>query len=59
MENMKDFQENIEWFKEDFGSEKMGHFSKELVLENVSLAYTDRAVIQNVSLEIKRNESIA
>ena len=59
MENMKDFQENIELHKENFGIQKMSHFSNELVLENVSLVYTDRAVIQDISLEIKRNESIA
>jgi subfamily B ATP-binding cassette protein MsbA len=59
MENMKDFQENIELFKEDFGGQKMAQFSAQLVLDNASLVYTDRAVLQQVSLEIRRNESIA
>jgi ABC-type multidrug transport system fused ATPase/permease subunit len=59
MENMKDFQENIERFKEDYGIEKMAHFSGELILENASLVYKDRAVIQQVSLNIRRNDSIA
>ena len=59
MENMKDFQKNIDFHREDFGSINLSKFSKSLKLENSIMSYDQTQVINNISLEIKKNESVA
>ena len=59
MENMKDFQKNIELKRLDFGSIKFSKFSKSFKLEHSSMYYDQNPVIDNISLEIKKNQSIA
>jgi subfamily B ATP-binding cassette protein MsbA len=59
MENMKDFQENIESNKEDFGTEDLKYFKSSLELKNASLYYSEKKVLNNLNLKIDKKESIA
>jgi subfamily B ATP-binding cassette protein MsbA len=59
MENMKDFQENIESNREDFGKEDLKYFKSSLELKNASLYYSEKKVLNNLNLKIDKRESIA
>ena len=59
MENMKDFQENIESNKEDFGREDLKYFNSSLELKNASLYYAEKKVLNKLNLKIDKKESIA
>jgi subfamily B ATP-binding cassette protein MsbA len=59
MENMKDFQENIETKREDFGKEDLKYFKSSLELKNASLYYSEKKVLNNLNLKIDKRESIA
>ncbi len=59
MENMKDFQETIETHQEKFGTRQIKRFQNQLRLENASLTYGDKTVLDSINISICKNENIA
>ena len=59
LENMKSFISELNSGKENVGSESFNRFQRNIVLKSVSFSYENNKVLDNVSLEIKKNETLA
>lgn len=59
LENMKAFIKELKEGEETYGLYKFSQFKSSLVLENISFNYTKQKVLQNVSLTIHKNETVA
>lgn len=59
LENMQEFLEELDMNKEDYSGESIERFEKSIDFHNISFAYGDKPVLNNIQLTIKKNESIA
>src|SRR5690606_9895893 len=59
LDNMQDFTANLRKNKEKNGKLNFTNFNSKISLENISFKYDNEPVIDGLSLEIKRNETIA
>lgn len=59
VDNMKKFQQELDAAKERDGTVVQSSFTSALSLNNVSLSYGDKRVLKNISLVIKKNETVA
>lgn len=59
LENMQDFQKDLESAKERPGKTKIESFNKIIELKQVNFSYGEDLILQNINLQINRNESIA
>lgn len=59
LSNMKDFLENLSQGQDGNGNFQFEGFKNKIVLSNVYFSYGDREVLQNINLEISKNETIA
>ncbi|HLS29253.1 MAG TPA: ABC transporter ATP-binding protein [Flavobacteriaceae bacterium] len=59
LENMQDFQKELESGKERPGKTKIEGFEKHIKLEQVDFSYGKELILQNINLEINQNQSIA
>jgi len=57
--NVKDFQEILKSGRESAGSVSMKNFKHKITLENVSFNYGQIKILNDIHLEINKNESIA
>ena len=57
--NMTSFIKELKEGEENFGTQKFEEFDSTLSVESVSFSYTDKKVIQDVNLMIRKNETIA
>ena len=59
MENVLDFKKDLKINKESFGTQKMTAFKQQISLKEVSFAYNEDPVLQNINLQITKNEVVA
>lgn len=59
IENMQDFQKELEGSKEKVGKKAIKSFEKEINIEQVNFAYGNEKILKDINLVIKRNESVA
>ena len=59
IENMTAFKIELDKGKEKDGSKVLEKFKTGFQLKNISLKYGDKQVLKNISLQIKKNETIA
>lgn len=59
LDNMQEFTKNLRINKEKNGKLDFTNFNSNISLENVSFKYDNETVIDNLSLDIKKNETIA
>ncbi|WP_127844445.1 ABC transporter ATP-binding protein [Psychroflexus aestuariivivens] len=59
MENMKEFQGELEENKETQGDQQIVFFEKALSLNNVSFNYGEERILYDINLNIKKDETVA
>jgi subfamily B ATP-binding cassette protein MsbA len=59
LENMRDFQKEIELNKEENGTISFLKFNDTIKITEVSFSYGETKILDNINLEIRKNESIA
>lgn len=59
LENMQDFQKELDSNFEKDGKEKFQNFTQNIKLQNVDFHYGKTSILKNINLEIKKNESVA
>jgi subfamily B ATP-binding cassette protein MsbA len=59
LENMSEFTNELRSQQEERGTEKVNSFQKSLLLKNLSFSYGNESILRNISLEIRKNETIA
>lgn len=59
IENIKEFFSTLNKNKETNGAENIKHIKYDLVLNNISFKYGNIEILKDLSLSVKRNESIA
>jgi ABC-type multidrug transport system fused ATPase/permease subunit len=59
LENMNQFSEELARHQENQGGKEFGKFSEEIVIKNLNYSYDTIKVLKDVSLKIKRNETVA
>ncbi|WP_026452234.1 ABC transporter ATP-binding protein [Aequorivita capsosiphonis] len=59
IENMQDFQKHLEAGKEKTGKTTIKSLDKKITIEHVNFAYGEEQILNDINLEIKRNESVA
>lgn len=59
IENMKHFQQELDSNKEQAGNRELNKFDSKFELNNVSLQYGDKKVLQNINLTVNKNETVA
>ena len=59
LNNMTRFAAELKEGREENGSEVFDHFQSDLKLEGVSFAYGDQKVLDNVDLDIQKDETVA
>lgn len=59
LENMQDFQKELEAGRERPGKNKVEEFSKSIELKEVSFSYGKELILKDINLQINQNESTA
>src|SRR5690554_3926090 len=59
LENMQDFQQELEGSQEKDGKEIFQSFADGLNIQNVDFHYGETSILKNINLAIKKNESVA
>ncbi len=59
LENMQNFQKELSLGREKDGKMEFQSFSDKITLENINFKYGNTPVLNNIQLEIKKNESVA
>lgn len=59
LENMQDFQKELEAGKEKPGKTVIEHFEKSIELKQVAFSYGKELILQDINLQINQNQSIA
>jgi ABC-type multidrug transport system fused ATPase/permease subunit len=59
MENIRSFQSELEQTYEKKGETYIDGIKEDILLENVAVSFGDNTVLENISLEIRKNETIA
>lgn len=59
LENVKNFNDELRLFKQRNGSIPMQKFTGNITLSNVSFGYDDKVILDDVSFEIYKNETLA
>lgn len=59
MENIMDFQQDLQSNKEDVGKRGFEHLKNGLQLQNVSFSYENEKILNNLNLKISKGETIA
>jgi subfamily B ATP-binding cassette protein MsbA len=59
LENMTEFTRELSRHQEERGTVKMDHFKKALTLNQLSFSYAQEGTLQNISLEVYKNETVA
>ncbi len=59
IENMKQFQQELDSNNEQAGNRELNKFHSKFELNNVSLQYGDKKVLQNINLVVNKNETVA
>ena len=59
LENMSEFTNELRSQQEERGTEQVGTFQKSLQLKNLSFSYGNDSILRDISLEIRRNETVA
>lgn len=59
LKNMSEFQQQLKSSKDVRGAGKFSRFSNKLEVKGVSWLYGDTAVVDNLTLEINRNQTVA
>lgn len=59
LENMKEFMKELTADQEKQGKVNIGEFQNKITLDNISFDYGDTSVLRNISLAIKKNQTLA
>lgn len=59
LENMSEFTNELRSQQEEQGTDKVASFQKSLELKNLSFSYGNESILRDVSLEIRKNETVA
>lgn len=59
LEIMQNFQKELSLGREKDGKMEFQSFSDKITLENINFKYGNTPVLNNIQLEIKKNESVA
>lgn len=59
MENMRDFENILNNSQETSGAKELETFKNTIELKDVSFQYSDTMILQNIDLQIRKNETIA
>jgi ABC-type multidrug transport system fused ATPase/permease subunit len=59
LENMTEFTKELSMHQEKFGPVEIEHFDQELKLTNLTFSYGDKPILKDVSLAIRKNQTIA
>jgi ABC-type multidrug transport system fused ATPase/permease subunit len=59
LENMTDFVSELKTHKEKYGSGKFDHFHSSIHVNDIGFYYGDTPILKNLSIEIKKNQTIA
>ncbi len=59
MENMTNFESQLELAKETSGSVRLDKFKRDIILHNVVFNYAEHYVLKNINLKIKKNQTVA
>jgi ABC-type multidrug transport system fused ATPase/permease subunit len=59
IENMKQFQQELDTNNEQEGGRELNKFNSSFELRNASLQYGDKKVLQNINLTVNKNETVA
>jgi ABC-type multidrug transport system fused ATPase/permease subunit len=59
MENMSEFTRELRSHQEQHGTDKVQKFQKSLLLKKMCFSYGKESILQDVTLEIQKNETVA
>src|SRR5690554_920729 len=59
MENMIDFEQQLNNNRESEGEIKINHFKHQISLANASFSYTNLPILKNIHLTIEKNQAVA
>lgn len=59
LENMQEYQKEIESYKEKTGSTPFTKFKESIKINNASFSYGETKILKNINLSISKNQSIA
>lgn len=59
VENMSQFMDELNRHRETYGSKKLRHFDERIEVKNLSFAYGETSVLNDINLEINKNETVA
>ena len=59
LENMQDFQNELESNREEYGERALSKFEESITLNHVNFSYGKYNILKDVNLNIRKNESIA
>ncbi|WP_245984217.1 ABC transporter ATP-binding protein [Gillisia mitskevichiae] len=59
MENMTSFESELKSYEEKKGERKFKRFKRSIQLHNAGFYYSNQSILQNINLEIKKNQTVA